>query len=55
MSDKDKKDLKITSHLPPESVKVIAESVGIGGLPDEAASSLADDCTYRLKQMIQVK
>lgn len=37
-----------------ESVKVIAESVGVGNLPDEAAKQLADDVSYRLKQIVQV-
>lgn len=54
MSDKDKKEPKITSHVPPESVKVVAESVGIASLPDQAASAMAEDATYRLKQVIQV-
>ena len=55
MAEKDKKEVKITSHLSAESVKVIAESVGIGGLTDEAALQLADDVTYRIKQLVQVK
>lgn len=37
-----------------ESIKVIAESVGVGNLPDEAAKQLADDVSYRLKQIVQV-
>ena len=49
-----KKEVKITSALPSESVKVIAESVSFGGLPDEAAIALASDTSYRLKQMVQV-
>lgn len=36
-----------------ESVKVIAESIGIGNLPDEAAKELADDVSYRIKHIIQ--
>jgi transcription initiation factor TFIID subunit 6 len=54
MADKEKKDLKVTSNLPLESVRVIAESVGVGGLRDEAATALAEDVTYRLKQVLQV-
>lgn len=36
-----------------ESMKVIAESIGIPGLPDEAAKELADDISFRLKHIIQ--
>jgi len=40
--------------LSQESIKVIAESIGVGNLPDEAAKELAEDVTYRLKDIIQV-
>lgn len=53
MAEKDHKDPKISNHLTPESIKVVAESIGIAGLPDEAAQYLAADCTYRLKQLVQ--
>lgn len=36
-----------------ESIKVIAESIGIGNLPDEAAKELADDVSYKIKHIIQ--
>ncbi|KAF5275651.1 hypothetical protein FQA39_LY06763 [Lamprigera yunnana] len=36
-----------------ESMKVIAESIGIANLPDDAAKELADDVSYRLKRIIQ--
>lgn len=36
-----------------ESMKVIAESIGIGNLQDEAAKELADDISFRLKHIIQ--
>lgn len=36
-----------------ESMKVIAESIGIGNLPDEAAKELADDVSFRIKHIIQ--
>jgi hypothetical protein len=42
-------------HLLPESVKVIAESIGLAGLSDEAARELAEDATYRLKTLLQVR
>lgn len=37
-----------------ESAKVIAESIGITNLPEEAARELADDVSYRLKLILQV-
>ena len=41
--------------LSTESMKVIAESIGVGNLPDEAAKDLAEDVSYRLKEIIQVR
>jgi histone H3/H4 len=40
-------------HLLPESVKVIAETVGLSGLSDEVARELAEDATFRLKTLLQ--
>lgn len=37
-----------------ESIKVIAEGIGVGNFPDEAAKDLAEDVSYRLKEIIQV-
>lgn len=54
MAEKEHKEQKIGSQLPGESIKVIAESVGISGIPDDAASVLAEDSSYRLKQIAQV-
>lgn len=34
-----------------ESVKAAAESMGINNLSEEAASLLAEDATYRIKQV----
>ena len=39
--------------VPPESVKVIAQTVGIESLPDEVARALAPDVEYRLREVIQ--
>ena len=47
-------DILYGTSLPMESVKVIAESVGVANLPDETAKQLADEVSYRLKQIIQV-
>lgn len=44
---------KVSGCLPPESVKAIAESIGIGGLPEKATVYVADDVTYRLKMIVQ--
>jgi len=46
-------DMIYGTSLSLESIKVIAESVGVGNLPDEAAKLLADDVSYRLKQIVQ--
>jgi hypothetical protein len=54
MAEKHEKEGKLNSHLTGDSVRVVAESVGINGLPDTAATYLAEDCTYRLKQIVQV-
>ncbi|XP_074657832.1 transcription initiation factor TFIID subunit 6-like [Tubulanus polymorphus] len=49
---------RVSHHQPPphltmESMKVIAESVGIHGLSDEASTTLANDTSFRLKQIVQ--
>ncbi|KAF7271491.1 TBP-associated factor 6 [Rhynchophorus ferrugineus] len=36
-----------------ESMKVIAESIGIGNLQDDAAKELAEDISFRVKHIIQ--
>lgn len=41
------------SSFSTESMKVIAESIGIGNLPDDAAKELADDISFKLKHIIQ--
>ncbi|XP_041348183.1 transcription initiation factor TFIID subunit 6-like [Gigantopelta aegis] len=51
--EKEGKEVRVSSHLTTESVKVIAESVGTAGFPEDASTQLADDCTYRLKQIVQ--
>ena len=39
--------------LDAESVKVMAESINIGTLPEEAAREIAEEVTYRLRQLTQ--
>lgn len=46
-------DSKVGAVLSSESMKAIAESIGIASLPDEAAKDLAEDVSYRLKQILQ--
>ncbi|XP_023237026.1 transcription initiation factor TFIID subunit 6-like [Centruroides sculpturatus] len=47
------KESKAGSSLTYESIKVIAESMGIGNLSDDGAKMLAEDITYRLKMIVQ--
>uniref|UniRef100_A0A182K7V1 Transcription initiation factor TFIID subunit 6 n=1 Tax=Anopheles christyi TaxID=43041 RepID=A0A182K7V1_9DIPT len=51
MGDRDKTMYGSTLSL--ESIKVIAESIGVGSLPDDAAKEVADDVSYKLKQIVQ--
>ncbi|XP_068628477.1 transcription initiation factor TFIID subunit 6 [Battus philenor] len=46
-------ELVYGSSLTIDSIKVIAESVGIASLGDDAAKELADDVSYRLKIIVQ--
>ncbi|ESO95221.1 hypothetical protein LOTGIDRAFT_175212 [Lottia gigantea] len=53
MSHSSEKEGKVVGNLSGESMKTIAESVAINGVGDQAAGFLAEDCTYRLKQLVQ--
>ena len=53
-TSKDTKEQKVGSNISHESMRVVAESVGISTLPDEAASFLSEQATYYLKTIIQV-
>ncbi|XP_048004739.1 transcription initiation factor TFIID subunit 6 isoform X2 [Leguminivora glycinivorella] len=46
-------DIVYGSTMSAESMKVIAESVGIATLSDDAAKDLSDDVSYRLKVIVQ--
>ncbi|XP_063372926.1 transcription initiation factor TFIID subunit 6-like isoform X2 [Cydia amplana] len=46
-------DITYGSTMSAESMKVIAESVGIATLGDDAAKDLSDDVSYRLKVIVQ--
>ena len=53
-ASKDTKEQKIGSNISHESMRVVAESIGITSLPDEAASFLSEQVTYFLKTIVQV-
>jgi transcription initiation factor TFIID subunit 6 len=48
------KEASYGTTLSQESMKVIAESIGIANLPEEAARELSDEVSYRLKLVLQV-
>ncbi|CAD5117547.1 DgyrCDS6309 [Dimorphilus gyrociliatus] len=50
---KEKKEGKITPNVSAECVRVTGESNGITAITDDAANVLAEDVTFRLKQLIQ--
>ncbi|KAM7355060.1 TBP-associated factor 6 [Cochliomyia hominivorax] len=46
-------DMLYGTTLSAESMKVIAESIGVGSLPDDAAKELAEDVSYKIKRIVQ--
>jgi hypothetical protein len=56
MTDKSKKTAGLihSGSVTAESVKAIAESIGVPGLNDEVLHYISDDVTYRLKFVVQV-
>ena len=55
MAERPDKDQKVNSNMTGDSVRVVSEAIGITALPEAAANYLADDCTYRIKQVVQVR
>lgn len=53
MADKASKESKVGNHMTHDSIKVIAESIGLAALPEEASKKLSEDVTYRLKHITQ--
>ena len=41
------------SILPKETIKIIAESLGITGLSDDIAQAMVSDVEYRLREVAQ--
>ena len=47
-------EYQVPPVFPTESIKIVAESIGIPSLTDDVAKELAEDVTFRLKVLIQV-
>lgn len=47
-------DCQVAPSFPTESIKVIAESIGISAIGDDVAKELSEEVTFRLKILIQV-
>jgi len=54
MVEKAKKVSVLAGSVVPESVKVVAESVGLADLPDAVLTYVADEVTFRLRHTVQV-
>jgi len=54
MGEKRRKVSALNGCVTAESVKIVAESVGISDLPDTALTYIADEMTFRLRHAIQV-
>lgn len=48
-------DAQVPPSFPPESIKIIAESIGISAVGDDVAKELAEEATFRIKHLIQVR
>ncbi|KAG7155609.1 Transcription initiation factor TFIID subunit 6-like [Homarus americanus] len=44
---------QVPPSFPADSIKVVAESIGINGIGDDVAKELSEDATFRLKVLIQ--
>ena len=50
-----RKRLDRLSSLSAESMKVISESIGVSRLSEDTLQCLAEDATYKLKEILQVR
>ena len=50
-SSKEKSESLVLGH---DSIKATSESVGITQIPDHAIGYLAEEATYRIKEILQV-
>ena len=54
MGEKRKKVSALSGSVTAQSVKIVAESVGVSDLSDAALMYVADEMTFRLRHMVQV-
>jgi len=55
MGEKGKKLSVLAGCVTPESVKIVAESVGLSDLSDAVLTYIAEEVTFRLRHTIQVR
>lgn len=48
-------EIGVPSVVSCESIKIIGESIGISSLGDDVAKELAEDISFRLKCIVQVR
>ena len=53
MSSKEKTSSPIVGHFGVDSVKMMAESIGISNVSDDSSRMMAEDVTYRVKNILQ--
>jgi len=54
MGEKRRKLSALTGSVTPESVKIVAESIGVSDLPEAALTFIAEEMTFRLRHTVQV-
>ncbi|XP_050734254.1 transcription initiation factor TFIID subunit 6-like [Eriocheir sinensis] len=46
-------DAQVPPSFPPDSIKIIAESIGISAIGDDVAKEVAEEATFRLRLLVQ--